>query len=911
MKEALISSSVLILALTALRFLFRKRISRRLQYALWGLVLLRLALPVQLPGARFSVMTGAERLTGQIEAVRPAPAAFSDAPVFAAVHPAASASNTSGPHTDSVPVTYKAPPRLNLVFFVWLSGAGLTLGCFLASNLRFSRSLRRNRTCFDVPGCPLPVYISGAAVSPCLFGLFRPAVYLTPRAAEGPEMQLRHILTHELCHYRHGDHLWSALRCLMLAVYWFDPLVWMAAVLSRVDGEQACDEAAVRSLGEEQRLPYGKTLVDMIAVRNAPSGLFCTATTMVSDKRNLKKRLERIVRRQKTLVWAIAAALLLAGALAGCTFTGAKGDAEPPDGPGAEDNYIVYTDTPDAVREEMDSRYDIYCYRYNMNSSPRLAVWAENWESGNLVGAQSLAEFELSGGPDDLALCLSEQMGENDDFRVIDFLLSNQKNSQCSSFYIPTGGEYNARANSWLGGGSARRYNVTEKEPIVLLCLAYHKANSGALNSYDCEYLMENPDAVQKYESAVLVKCAFASEDGQNASPPLIVPVFPGPEDAPVRSDYEVTLIKDGKETAVTGFAPSLPEDVVFNGLVKSAAWPSDGIGTRPFAFRIRQTLTTEDSSETHDYYAYRLDDGKAAILMGSMYTMLSEDLMTQLEKAAGIEPGQIYNLEAAISKAILEHAGGEGELKTEAHETLAVIVDDRSDGSLVTAYCMAMDMAFDSDGKTLSDKGGSHMPAAITFFQNPDGAYSLTEYWTPGDGAYYAPSIREKFPSDIAENAIDTQNYALALTQSCYAQAIDWFGLDLTDEIAETISLLCNTPNWEEPSPYVEPGYLDFRRLLFYGDETLRYVFSGFLKGGQTGERGRVLDTLMSSLLEGENIGVIAEDGQDYFDQWKEHVLRLYELNDLDYFREYAPKSYLLLDVMGLTLPRTIDAPA
>ena len=75
MRETLISSAVLILALTALRFLFRKRISRRLQYALWGLVLLRLALPVPLPEARFSVMTGAERLSGQVEAARTAPAA--------------------------------------------------------------------------------------------------------------------------------------------------------------------------------------------------------------------------------------------------------------------------------------------------------------------------------------------------------------------------------------------------------------------------------------------------------------------------------------------------------------------------------------------------------------------------------------------------------------------------------------------------------------------------------------------------------------------------------------------------------------------------------------------------------------------------------------------------------------------
>ena len=345
--------------------------------------------------------------------------------------------------------------------------------------------------------------------------------------------------------------------------------------------------------------------------------------------------------------------------------------------------------------------------------------------------------------------------------------------------------------------------------------------------------------------------------------------------------------------------------------MVKSAAWPSTGIADRPYAFHIRRTLTTEDGPEVSDHYAYRLDDGKAAIMSGTFYTMLSEDLMAQLEEAAGIEPGQIYNLDAAISKAILQHAGGQGELQTEAHEVLATIVDDRSDGSQVTAYCIVLDLSFDSDGKTLTETGGSHMPVAISFSQSLDGAYTLTEYWTPEDGTYYAPSIREKFPSDIAEDAIDTQKYGLSQSQSCYAQAIAWFGLDLTEEIAGRIAVLCETPNWEEPSPYVEPGYLDYRQLLFYGDETLRYVFGEFLKGNQSGERAHVLHRLMQELLGGENIGAEADNGQDYFDQWKASVLQRYESNGLYYFREHAPKSYLLLDVMGMTRPQVMDAPA
>ena len=165
MRETLISSAVLILALTALRFLFRKRISRRLQYALWGLVLLRLALPVPLPEARFSVMTGAERLSEQVEAARTAPA-FSPAPT---VLPPVSNSTVPPPHVSAPSfeggsATRSVPSKADRLLFAWLAGMGLTLGCCLMSNLRFSQRLRRTRTPFDAPGCPLPGYVSEAAV---------------------------------------------------------------------------------------------------------------------------------------------------------------------------------------------------------------------------------------------------------------------------------------------------------------------------------------------------------------------------------------------------------------------------------------------------------------------------------------------------------------------------------------------------------------------------------------------------------------------------------------------------------------------------------------------------------------------------------------------------------------------------
>lgn len=83
---------------------------------------------------------------------------------------------------------------------------------------------------------------------------------------------MSHILTHELTHYTHGDSLWNLIRALCLTVYWFNPLVWAAASLSRRDCELACDEGVIARLGEENRFAYGRTLVGMAAVGGGMGG---------------------------------------------------------------------------------------------------------------------------------------------------------------------------------------------------------------------------------------------------------------------------------------------------------------------------------------------------------------------------------------------------------------------------------------------------------------------------------------------------------------------------------------------------------------------------------------------------------------------------------------------------------------
>lgn len=335
MREMLVTSSGLILALLVLRRLFRKTLSRRVQYALWGLVLLRLLVPVNLPAADFSLLTAAKPV-GQALSMAPAQAARAapesprgpyiseGAPQIA---PGPPSKDHAGSDTDPNQATRRAEDTRQIVRLfraIWYGGMIFMAGWLVLSNLRFWRKLRRARKPYAAGDSARRVYLVEEGLpSPCLFGLLRPAVYLTPAAVSSPE-SLRHVLAHEETHARHLDPVWSLLRGACLTIYWFDPLVWWAALASRTDSELACDEGALRRLGEAERIPYGKTLLALIPVRRGPGSPLLTATTMTAGKRRMADRITRIAENRTYLGRALFAALALAALACAVTFTGAK-----------------------------------------------------------------------------------------------------------------------------------------------------------------------------------------------------------------------------------------------------------------------------------------------------------------------------------------------------------------------------------------------------------------------------------------------------------------------------------------------------------------------------------------------------------------------------------------------------------
>ena len=337
MKEILLTSSVLILALLALRQLFRRTVSRRMQYALWLLVLVRLLVPVNVGTLAHNVLSAAapvqavveERLDTPVLYVqdgterRPAqllPGKESQGEPLSP--PSDAAQSAPADEYSIVTPTYRTVTLSEALTYVWYAGMAGVGAWFLFTNLRFARALRKARTPYRVEGCRYPVYLVSALPSPCLFGVLRPAVYLNEKALQSPDA-LRFVLAHEQTHARHLDPLWSLLRGLCLTVYWFDPLVWLAAVLSREDCELACDEGTLRALGADERTAYGKTLLALVPVCDKPQNPLLGATTMTSGKRSLKERITRIAENRQAKAAAVFAVVALAALVCAVSFTGA------------------------------------------------------------------------------------------------------------------------------------------------------------------------------------------------------------------------------------------------------------------------------------------------------------------------------------------------------------------------------------------------------------------------------------------------------------------------------------------------------------------------------------------------------------------------------------------------------------
>ena len=360
MTEWILTSSVLILLVLAVRGLFKNKMKAKSVYALWLLVLVRLLCPVNFGELSFNLLSLAEEGKAQVEErleLKQEVTAPEETDYFWSENgrvvypPVTDAVTNAQPNklpAESMPEVKTGSPAVTkepLAFpfpefsweqvlpVVWLAGMiGMAVVIF-GVNISFGTTLgmfRKELPAMERKGRgkqKLSVYLADGISSSCLYGMVRPSIYLN-RTGMG-EQEKTYCVEHEYSHYLQGDMVWSLCRTVCLILHWYNPLVWVAVTLSKKDAELACDERTIERLGEEERYNYGHTLVELAAAQSRAVQMFGMATLMASDKKEVVERVKAITMKKETkIITGLLVAILVVG-IGFFVFTGEdKGDQE-------------------------------------------------------------------------------------------------------------------------------------------------------------------------------------------------------------------------------------------------------------------------------------------------------------------------------------------------------------------------------------------------------------------------------------------------------------------------------------------------------------------------------------------------------------------------------------------------------
>ena len=295
-----ISASYLVLAVVVLRPLLKKA-PKALRCVLWGLVGLRLLLPVSVESA-LSLIPSAETVPANI-AMMPVPAITSGiAAVNSVVNPALGQSMTPAAGASVNPMQVWS----FVAAWVWLGGMVLMQLYAFASALLLRRRVRTAVRWEE------NVWQSEQVTAPFVFGLFRPRIYL-PFGLSEEEMQS--VLAHERAHLARRDHLLKPLGFGLLSVYWFNPVLWLAYVLLCRDIELACDEKVIRHMDVAQRKAYSAALLKCSIHR----GL--AACPLAFGEVGVKQRVRSVLNYKRPAFWLILLAMVVSIVLAVCFLT--------------------------------------------------------------------------------------------------------------------------------------------------------------------------------------------------------------------------------------------------------------------------------------------------------------------------------------------------------------------------------------------------------------------------------------------------------------------------------------------------------------------------------------------------------------------------------------------------------------
>ncbi len=323
-----ISASWLVLVVLALRLVL-KRAPKWVNVLLWGMVALRLMLPFSIESA-LSLIPSAETVSPEVVQFDPAPTITSGVTIIDnAVNPSLSESFAAAPLASVNPLYV----WIYLAGWVWLIGLAAMLAYALVSYLRL-----RRRVSASIP-LRENIYVCDEVPSPFILGIVRPRIYL-PSALD--EAQRGSVLSHERAHLARRDHWWKPLGFALLAVYWFNPLLWLAYTLLCRDIELACDERVLRGMDAGQIKDYSSALLACSVPRR-----MLAACPLAFGEVGVGARVKNALRYKKPAFWVVAASVIVCIVVAVCFLTNPRTDTDAAGLVGFYREQVTYADVTD------------------------------------------------------------------------------------------------------------------------------------------------------------------------------------------------------------------------------------------------------------------------------------------------------------------------------------------------------------------------------------------------------------------------------------------------------------------------------------------------------------------------------------------------------------------------------------
>ena len=927
------TAAAVILAVLAVRLMLKKA-PKKWSYALWSVVGFRLVCPVSFQSA-FSLFN----LQPKSATMVPQPGGPYTMQGPPTVYPTPSVPVMPYSHSAEIPMPTPAPDPMTVFLTigtaVWILGMIVILIYSIISyvklKLQMTAAIRLEQD----------VWLSDRVRSPFILGFIRPRIYL-PFGLE-PNAQ-RYVLRHERCHLRHFDHWVKAFAFLLLAVHWFDPLVWLAFYWMVKDMEMRTDEE-VLAAETESKQAYSMTLLSFAANRRFPS-----PNPLAFGESGVKARIRNVLRWKRPKLRITIPALILCVILIAACAADPKDDTPDP-------TCMVTVNEVSVAAQYYAEGFD-YNYDKLMNLTPAEAgvytlTFDVSWEPDSLTVSEGY--YESSGdvahithtikkNPDgrftlevptpdsDMEYAVYLIFAETGVFAIkVYFQPCRYWNIQITPENLTrTGAIIQLQNNTvkdgipqtgtrfWLerlDGSQWKSVDAEADAAAVWYLPAYDIGSTPLTMECDWSHLYGSlPDGIYRLgkeisDGSETMNCYFMFSFPSHLAEEPSCPVKIGSLDVPVRWFPEGYNFEYEKLTPLF-----LPYQEAYE-LVFSPSWS-------PRILKIGQDFYTRSGSASTVYCeSYDLNKGTDRAFTfevqrmnpheaeKAVYYIPYEDgkFVFQLEFAA--KEADPDPLETAIHKAILEQGrskNSEPYFSWESHVTLDhAHSDGRADNHSAwsgqdTLYLMVLYQEYEISENGIVPQGGSHMPVRLTFDRYIDGRYELLEYWTPDDGTLYESSIKETFPEFIHADALDTQKYILPQIQSCYAQAIAYAGLDPASILAKLFDQIASTPAWSSnPGDYLNAHPIEVRELTYYGDYALDYIFRAFLNGDQIGLHGHLMRHVMDLLIGAEAIDVTYFTGQDYFDQWRTHVIQLSENHEESWMQEHAPKGMLLLQIL------------